>query len=149
MARITKADRDEATKFIIESLRKRKAEVETLNKESLDKAAERARKRVDRELKYTATLEHCTKLRNEITTLEAELNDKLKAQHGFPDTRYYSMSAMFADLVVNAVEEEQQKSAPGRLIAEYENRAAQVRREVFLATSHEDLVAVVRKLSVN
>lgn len=150
MARVSKAERDQATRFIKESLQGKIKSIE--EDPEISDLRDRARELVLEEVQYEATLKRAEDLSEEIKALDKtreELIDGLKKALGRNknhDWRWDYETGIRETTEVKFLELLEEHPL-GSDLRRLKDEAKEVERKVFMQTTHEDLADLVRELS--
>lgn len=138
MARISRADREQAQRFILEAIN---AKVSKLSDDPQLKACyDQAKRSVEHETGYTKKMEKAKKLRDQADKLEKEVKEAVGCDYGSPAREY--------GIMVNEHYKELIADVPAHLEIEALNeKKREVAKRVFMATVHEELAALIQELS--
>ena len=136
MAKVSQKERDEAAGFIRQALRNKLSQLKEDNAAVLDDMRQKAETDVEKRFGVKATLREIQSLRDQATQMEKSLYEKIGTRAAGQFIANHERDKFTALL---------EKSRVGKEMDKLEEKMSNVGREVFLATGHEDLVALVRE----
>lgn len=138
MARITQKEREEASGYIKQTIKEKIEEVEVRYGPELERLREEAAEQIEDEYQIQHRLDMIMDHKLEVERLEKELCQLLEC------SRPYQASEYRDKLVEARAQALAFHTDVGTELRTLRNRLSKVGRDVFLATTHESLAAMVR-----
>lgn len=145
MEHVLNNERQQAIKFIKEDLNKKIKAIDKENKKLFDVCRKDAKNFIDRKYSYSNLIKKINEYRQKATDLEHELEYSL-----LPEGKtkcYGSISSQFEKLVTTKSEEMINETTPGQQRQSLVSRLHEVERQVFMATTHEEIVSLIDSLT--
>lgn len=143
MARVSKSDRQQAVRYIKKSLEGTIEGIQDRNREEFDYIRQQVSEGIEDEYGFDRIVEEIVFHRQIVDDLEKEL-----ASIFYDPNNRWSSPSLVRDKMVNAEAETRiSETVPGALINVLREEISDVERKVFLATTHEELVEIIKELS--
>lgn len=143
MARVSKSDRQQAVRYIKKSLEGTIEGIQDRNREEFDYIRQQVSEGIEDEYGFDRIVEEIVFHRQIVDDLEKEL-----ASIFYDPNNRWSSPSLVRDKMVNAEAETRiSETVPGALINVLRKEISDVERKVFLATTHEELVEIIKELS--